>query len=173
MKGSIVADGSVRASRPGNEAHRTALSHAVPSPRTELPSDALPYDALSSAVPSQGRMVALPGPDAEPVMWGRLLSQARCADSELDPDEWFPISTDPAIARQEAVRAIAICRACPVRGLCVTMSLLHWDIGQHGIWGGMVPADRAELRRRLGASRGTAPASLAPASLASAVGAPS
>jgi hypothetical protein len=140
----------------------------VPSPRAEFPSD-----ALSGAVPSQGRVVALPGPDAEPVMWDRLLSQARCADSELDPDEWFPISTDTAIARQEAVRAIAVCRACPVRGLCVTMSLLHWDIGQHGIWGGMVPADRAELRRRLGVSRGAAPASLPPASLASAASSPS
>jgi hypothetical protein len=97
------------------------------------------------------------------MMWDRLLSQARCADSGLDPDEWYPISTDSAIARQEAVRAIAVCRACPVRSLCVTMSLVHWDIGQHGIWGGMVPADRAELRRRLGVSRGTAPVGLASA----------
>jgi Transcription factor WhiB len=167
VKSSTVADGSVRGSRLGNEAHRTVLSRAVPSPRTELPSDVLP-----GAVPAQGPVAVPPGPDAEPEMWDRLLSQARCADSGLDPDEWYPISTDAAIARQEAVRAIAVCRACPVRGLCMTMSLLHWDIGQHGIWGGMVPADRAELRRRLGVSRGTAPASLTPASLASAASSP-
>jgi len=35
-----------------------------------------------------------------------------------------------------------------VRTQCLELSLRHWDIGQHGVWGGLVPADRAALRRR-------------------------
>jgi hypothetical protein len=40
-----------------------------------------------------------------------------------------------------------------VRGHCLTLSLQHWDIGQHGIWGGLVAADRAGLRRRVPAGQ--------------------
>jgi hypothetical protein len=51
-------------------------------------------------------------------------------------------------ARREAAGAIAICTACPVRGACLELSPRHWTIGQHGVWGGLVAADRAALRRR-------------------------
>ena len=74
--------------------------------------------------------------------------KARCADGTVDPDEWFPVSTDAEAARREAAGAIAICTACPVRGACLELSLRHWAIGQHGVWGGLVAADRAALRRR-------------------------
>ena len=74
--------------------------------------------------------------------------KARCADGTLDPDEWFPVSTEAEAARREAAGAIAICTACPVRGACLELSLRHWTIGQHGVWGGLVAADRAALRRR-------------------------
>jgi hypothetical protein len=74
--------------------------------------------------------------------------RARCADGTLDPDQWFPVSTDAEAARREAADAIAICMACPVRGACLELSLRHWIIGQHGVWGGLVAADRAALRRR-------------------------
>jgi hypothetical protein len=74
--------------------------------------------------------------------------KARCADGTVDPDEWFPASTGAEAARREAARAIAICMACPVRGACLELSLRHWTIGQHGVWGGLVAADRAALRRR-------------------------
>ena len=77
-----------------------------------------------------------------------VTAKARCADSTLDPDEWFPVSTDAEAARREAAGAIAICTACPVRGACLELSLRHWTIGQHGVWGGLVAADRAALRRR-------------------------
>jgi hypothetical protein len=81
-------------------------------------------------------------------LWARVARQARCADSGLDPDQWFPVSTEPARARQEAAAAIAVCTGCPVRALCLELSLRHWDIGQHGVWGGLVATDRAQLRRR-------------------------
>jgi Transcription factor WhiB len=74
---------------------------------------------------------------------------ARCADSGLDPDQWFPVSADPARARQEAAAAIAVCTSCLVQDECLVLSLQHWDVGQHGVWGGLVAADRARLRRGL------------------------
>lgn len=82
-------------------------------------------------------------------LWAEVARYARCADSRLDPDQWFPVSMDPAGARQEAALAIAVCAVCPVRGECLVLSLRHWDIGRHGVWGGLVAADRARLRRGL------------------------
>ena len=78
----------------------------------------------------------------------QVTRKARCADGTVDPDEWFPVSTEAEAARREAADAIAICMACPVRGACLELSLRHWTIGQHGVWGGLVAADRAALRRR-------------------------
>lgn len=80
-------------------------------------------------------------------LWARVARQARCADSGLDPDQWYPVSIEPARARHEAAAAIAVCTSCPVRAQCLELSLRHWDIGQHGVWGGLVTAGRARLRR--------------------------
>jgi hypothetical protein len=77
-----------------------------------------------------------------------VTGKARCADGTVDPDEWFPVSTEAEAARREAAGAIAVCTACPVRGACLELSLRYWTIGQHGVWGGLVAADRATLRRR-------------------------
>lgn len=78
----------------------------------------------------------------------KVTAKARCSDGTVDPDEWFPVSTEAEAARREAASAIAICMACPVRGACLELSLRHWTIGQHGVWGGLVAADRAALRRQ-------------------------
>ena len=78
----------------------------------------------------------------------RVATQARCADSGLDPDQWYPVSIEPARARHEAAAAIAVCTSCPVRAQCLELSLRQWDIGQYGVWGGLVATDRADLRRR-------------------------
>jgi hypothetical protein len=80
-------------------------------------------------------------------LWAQVASQARCADSGLDPDQWYPVSIEPARARHEAAAAIAVCTSCPVRAHCLELSLRHWDVGQHGVWGGLLAADRAHLRR--------------------------
>ena len=72
---------------------------------------------------------------------------ARCAGSALDPDEWYPIASGPARARAEAARALAVCTVCPVRAECLELSMRVWDAaGEHGIWGGLVEADRAGAR---------------------------
>ena len=81
-------------------------------------------------------------------LWALVAGQARCAGSGLDPDQWYPVSAETARARQEAAAAIAICTSCPVRAQCLELSLRHWDIGQHGVWGGLTATDRAHLRRR-------------------------
>ena len=93
------------------------------------------------------------GPPTDQALWARVTRSARCADGALDPDEWFPVSEPARAARQEAAAAIAVCAACPVRGECLALSLRHWDIGRHGVWGGLVAADRAQLRARARAGR--------------------
>jgi Transcription factor WhiB len=86
----------------------------------------------------------------------RVIRQALCTESSLDADEWFPVSSGAQEARREAAAAITICQACPVRSQCLAFSLRHWDIGQHGVWGGMVAAERASLRRQMLAHRADA-----------------
>ena len=106
------------------------------------------------AAPAVGRVAG--GPPHPPVavpftdraLWARVIRHARCTGSSLDPDQWFPISADIGKARQEAAAAITVCTTCLVRGECLELSLRHWDIGQHGVWGGLVAAERAALPRR-------------------------
>lgn len=86
-------------------------------------------------------------PAADRGLWLDVMVRAACSGSGLGPDEWYPISTPPAAARLEAAAAIAVCAACPVRAECLELSLRNWGIGQHGVWGGTVPAERVELRR--------------------------
>jgi WhiB family redox-sensing transcriptional regulator len=89
------------------------------------------------------------GAFSDQASWSQVIRNARCADASLDADQWFPVSAEAGKARQEAAAAIAICTTCPVRAQCLALSLRHWDIGQHGIWGGLVAAERAALRRRI------------------------
>jgi hypothetical protein len=110
-----------------------------------------------TAVNRPGGIARMPGQFTDPALWALVNRHARCADGGLDPDQWFPLSAEPGRARQEAAAAIAICTACPVRGHCLTLSLRHWDVGQHGVWGGLVAAERARLRRRVPAGRTAAP----------------
>jgi hypothetical protein len=105
------------------------------------------YDVGSETRPLTEHASAVLGP-ADGTSWAQVIGQARCADANLDADEWFPVSVHPESARREAAAAIAVCDACPVRSQCLTLSLSHWDIGQHGVWGGLVPAERSALRRR-------------------------
>jgi hypothetical protein len=89
-----------------------------------------------------------PAPFPDRALWARVIRYARCADSTLDPDQWFPVSAEADKARHEAAAAITVCTTCLVRTQCLELSLRHWDIGQHGVWAGLVPTDRAALRRR-------------------------
>jgi WhiB family transcriptional regulator, redox-sensing transcriptional regulator len=81
--------------------------------------------------------------------WSWIMRHALCRYVSLDPGQWFPPSTEPERARHEAAAAIAICHGCPVRAQCLSVSLRYWDIGQYGVWGGLIPAERAKLRNRI------------------------
>jgi hypothetical protein len=104
---------------------------------------------LTAVTSRDGMASQVPGRFTDRALWAQLIRHARCAVSGLDPDQWFPVSPDPDSARQEAAAALAVCTACSVRAQCLALSLRHWDIGQHGIWGGLVATDRARLRSRL------------------------
>ena len=115
-------------------------------PRTATPEDSRPTARTPDwpSVRPLYRPVGVPFPDQ--LLWVQLIMHARCATSTLDPEDWFPMSVEIGKARHEAAAAIAVCTTCPVRVQCLTLSLRHWDIGQHGVWGGMVAAERMALR---------------------------
>ena len=73
---------------------------------------------------------------------------ARCAVTDIGPDEWFPVATVAKAARAEAACALALCAVCPVRAECLELSLRHWcTIGRYGIWGGLVETERAAVHQ--------------------------
>jgi hypothetical protein len=80
------------------------------------------------------------------VLWPRIITQAACSASGLDPDTWYPVSAPAQAARLEAADAIAVCSGCRVREECLELALRDWTVGQHGVWGGTVPAERERLR---------------------------
>jgi len=91
-------------------------------------------------------------PRGDRSLWIQVIGSARCAESVLDPDDWFPASPKPEIARREAGGAIVICKACPVGAQCLELSLRHRGIGQHGVWGGLMPAEKSARARGTSAS---------------------
>ena len=69
-------------------------------------------------------------------------SQAACADVE-DAEIFFPDGGKHHM--QMVAAAKAICADCPVMLQCLEHGLRHEKIG---IWGGMTPGERQEIRRR-------------------------
>ena len=80
------------------------------------------------------------------MLWLLVLEQGACSTSGLSTDHWYPVSASPEAAVREAADAIAVCSACRVREECLELALRNWAVGQHGVWGGTVPAERARLR---------------------------
>jgi hypothetical protein len=75
-----------------------------------------------------------------------VMEQGACSTSRLSPDDWYPVSASAEDARHEAADAIAVCAACRMRAECLELAVRNWAVGQHGVWGGTVPADRERLR---------------------------
>jgi WhiB family transcriptional regulator, redox-sensing transcriptional regulator len=115
--------------------------------RTTASVDSQPVMGSPDRATARRLYLLVPGAFSEQDSWARVIRNARCADVSLDADQWFPVSAEASKARQEAAAAIAVCTTCPVRAQCLMLSLRHWDIGQHGVWGGLVAAERAALRR--------------------------
>ncbi len=77
--------------------------------------------------------------DPDEMWW---LSDAACIGE--DPELFFPIGATPPAADQ-ALRAKAICRSCPVRSVCLEWSLATYQ--DAGVWGGLDEEERREIRR--------------------------
>ena len=90
-----------------------------------------------------------PGAISDSKLLALVTRHARCARCFIHPDQWFPVSSDIAKAREEASAAIAVCNSCPVRALCLELSFRHaTGFGAYGIWGGLVESERHLRRRR-------------------------
>ncbi len=70
------------------------------------------------------------------------IDRARCLG--VDPELFFPVGTaGPAV--EQADRAKALCRECPVIRQCLSWAL---DSCQDaGVWGGLDEEERREIRR--------------------------
>lgn len=79
-------------------------------------------------------------------LWQLMVERGACSTSGLSADDWYPVSAPAEAARREAAGAIAVCSGCRVREECLELSLRNWAVGQHGVWGGTVPAERERLR---------------------------
>lgn len=64
-----------------------------------------------------------------------------------DPELWFPDAHGGARREKLSREAIAICKTCPVKNMCLTTAIVDGE--QHGIRGGVDLEARA--RRRKGA----------------------
>lgn len=72
---------------------------------------------------------------------GSWTERGRCA--KADPELWFPINEDDP---ELAAAAIEACFRCPVRADCLAHALAIGE--RHGIWGGLTPRQRRDLRSR-------------------------
>lgn len=88
-------------------------------------------------------------------LWVLVTSAASCARSGRHPDNWFPASSNVTEARAEAAEAIEICGGCPVRDFCLDLSLRDQTLSQHGVWGGLVAAERQSLSGHFAVSPST------------------
>lgn len=60
-----------------------------------------------------------------------------------DPEAWFPDGGMPTIETRMAVK---LCKVCPVQRECLTYALT--DDTPYGIFGGMFPRERRNLKRK-------------------------
>jgi hypothetical protein len=65
------------------------------------------------------RLAAEPGGQG---LWNRVGRLAHCAQSSLDPDEWFPFSPDPDTARRQAPQTGTGTRITIMREPTVTLT---------------------------------------------------
>lgn len=76
----------------------------------------------------------------------RWTQWASCKNPAYDADWWWPEKAD---LDERTKIAVAICRTCRVRDLCLDYAIQHRE--RYGIWGGSNPAQRnaiAAQRRR-------------------------
>jgi WhiB family redox-sensing transcriptional regulator len=74
-------------------------------------------------------------------------SDAACVVSGVDPEVFFPVDERPGSAG--VARAKAVCGRCPVRPECLAEAMAVEDPAERwGVFGGLAPAQRAQLWTR-------------------------
>jgi WhiB family transcriptional regulator, redox-sensing transcriptional regulator len=88
--------------------------------------------------PGSGRLGSLVLPPGVEVGWQQ---DAACKDAP-DPDVFFPGKGEDAEAAKR------VCAGCPVMGECLAFALATMRAADrdHGVYGGLIPAERARLR---------------------------
>jgi WhiB family redox-sensing transcriptional regulator len=71
------------------------------------------------------------------------LENAACRADGIDPDEWFPLSDDPA----DSIAAVRICATCSVIAQCRAYAIRVKPTA--GIWAGISAHQVDHLRRKL------------------------
>lgn len=74
--------------------------------------------------------------------------------TEANPDYWFADEhdEDEKFGKSEQVIAMTICKRCPIKNQCLQYAL-EKNIS-HGIWGGLVPAQRNAYINQINRSQG-------------------
>lgn len=80
------------------------------------------------------------GPDLRTLTASRWTEEAACLTA--DRDAWFEEHHT-----SERALAVQICHGCPIRRTCLAWSLVFDE--EFGVWGGVNPANRRTLTRRL------------------------
>lgn len=68
---------------------------------------------------------------------------AACLDSGLSEDAWYAYGQEKAKTWDPYQAARAVCHTCPVAAPCLEFALEHDR--EHGMYGGMTPAERSAL----------------------------
>ena len=66
--------------------------------------------------------------------------RAFAACEGMDPDLFFPVTEDEEAAPK------AVCQRCPVAEECLAYAMTKGE--KWGIWGGLTPKERSQLRRQ-------------------------
>ena len=80
---------------------------------------------------------------APPGWW----QHAACTADDVDPAWWYASLHRFSRDRHLGAVALRICHRCPVATACAATALLRGE--PHGIWGGLTPYRRRELRAEL------------------------
>jgi hypothetical protein len=76
---------------------------------------------------------------------GSLWDRANCAGTQ-EPDAWFPnmqyMTNEDLVITEMALR---ICDRCEIKTECLIVGMEEEEL-RHGIWGGLLPGERIELK---------------------------
>lgn len=83
--------------------------------------------------------------------WNELMDAIDAAPivvpcQNTDPELWFPDDSDTlSSTRTRYNTARKLCKVCPVRDLCLSYAMTQPEVD--GMWGGLSPDERKQLRR--------------------------